>query len=418
MRASSQTQRAQQAEGQRIQSVEVSTTENVHVSSAESNLTSSPQGDPSSSQTDSNANAERNTAELLANISRRADAVTAGVNAAKARGNELADRVSELAQRLTELVQKHTEEDQRLDRMLAFDTQRSEEVKRRHEELISDFTEFNNWYAVEPSSWIWRMLQNVGFYLVFAIVVQITALYSKISQLLRNRQRRRPRNARRAALRRQRHETSTSPSPPIRTSRSADAITTDNKTPHTQLSGSDEQRSPVLPLSKKETDALSRRINQKVKSPVPAKRGGVKPSPSAGHIELRSRRKVQEHTQPLEQEPAPSSRRERMSSERKEKTERDERALPDRASSPPRQKTRRRTGKSEQHGNRPGEEADLTAEEESRSLRKEKKPSWTLHSSQDEFVGLTDMSPNDFWGAFSNNPEAAKPSSRNGEASD
>lgn len=121
--------------------------------------------------------------EGLERVVRRADAVEYEARALRTKDDELADMVTGLTQRLHELVRKSEAGEEKLDRLVEYDSQRSGQTKRMHEELEDEFREFNNWHVLEPRSWMWRTLYKLGFYvsvlLSFMFVVPFTAIYSK-----------------------------------------------------------------------------------------------------------------------------------------------------------------------------------------------------------------------------------------------
>lgn len=129
--------------------------------------------------------------ELLANVSLRIGDMNSAVDAAHAREIDLSGRVADLARLLDELVEKHSETDERLAHMLEVDTQRSEEVKRKHEELASNFGGIR---AVQTSPWGWAYLSKLVFYvsvaLSFLFVSPFTALYNVIARTWRRKERR------------------------------------------------------------------------------------------------------------------------------------------------------------------------------------------------------------------------------------
>eukprot|EP00171_Calliarthron_tuberculosum_P017516 IDg17516t1 len=95
----------------------------------------------------------------------RAEFVNAAVQRIRLHDEDLDDMVCGLPRRLAEMVDKHAKGDARLDRLVAHDTQRSEQAKRMHEELDEEFREFRAWNVLEPRSWMWRTMHKLGFYL-------------------------------------------------------------------------------------------------------------------------------------------------------------------------------------------------------------------------------------------------------------
>lgn len=130
----------------------------------------------------------------LSGLISRTDAVVARLRAASERENELAERVAHLASRLAEVVEKHASADKRLDELLEVDTQRSEDVKRRHEDLSREFSEFKAWNVLDSKSWIASVVGKVAIFvgsaLSFLFFLPFTALYSKTLRFFRNRRRR------------------------------------------------------------------------------------------------------------------------------------------------------------------------------------------------------------------------------------
>ncbi len=107
--------------------------------------------------------------------------------------DELADMVEKLHEHMDAVADRYAEGKAQVDRCISIDTQRSENVKRKHEELIEEFRE-NFSSLVEPRSFFWRTLDKVGFYITlilsFTFVVPLTACYSKTLRFIRTRRRR------------------------------------------------------------------------------------------------------------------------------------------------------------------------------------------------------------------------------------
>lgn len=116
--------------------------------------------------------------------------------------DELADMVENLHEHMESVANRYTEAKARIDRYISVDTQRSENVKRKHEELSEEFHE-NFSSLVEPRSFIWRTIDKVGFYITlilsFVLVVPLTACYSKTLRFIRTRRRRFSNSRRRPA---------------------------------------------------------------------------------------------------------------------------------------------------------------------------------------------------------------------------